>query len=308
MDVKAAVLGTDDYHGVMREAATNALQRTAGYLPDSIGEASATNYSTPRGYAYPIECCDEVKQVWQWCNGRGWICGSSALWEYSRSRDAGGTHWTYGDIDVFAHSDNAYYSLLEEAKETFLDVETDYSFKGSNVQIPVPNSKIIGTLNIVRPPQDVSWENPMSVWESFDLNVAQCVIVSPAWVSVCGSLSLINWQFDTEDFRPFLEARSGIKSAARFGERVQKYLARGFRLGSRFWWHVLDIAEQKGPARLAEYCSLIRLLGGLLDEESRLKMQANVDNVMDYLNGDTPDTYESDEYEDYYDDDYDWFS
>ncbi len=295
--MKAAVLGTNDYHAVMQQVAKNALQRQGGYVPGHV-EIDATTPPKHRGYLYPIRAVLEIADVWKWCNGRGWICGSAALYEYSRSRDDSGTIWHYGDIDVFAHSDEAYRSLVADATEgNFTDEhEAKYSFKSEYVRLPCDS--VISSLNIVRPSNGTSWENPFHVWESFDLNVAQCVIVSPEWVSVTGSVALVKWDFSDEDNRPFLEATLNLRSAARFAERVQKYVRRGFRVSGGFWADVLNIAEHLGETRYAEYCSLIRFLDAIGDEKSRLAMQVGVDDLTDYLDGVTVDSHE-------YDDDYD---
>ncbi len=302
--IKQAIIGSTDYHEVMRGVVTNSLQAKSGFIAPQLTEAFEA-VTGLRPYLYPITACIDVGHVWKWANGRGWICGSAALCEYSRSRDKEGTQWVYRDIDIFAHDEAAFDSLKADLSDAWEITDNDRSYKAEMVNIGKHN---VGTVNVVCPPDNVLWENPMHVWDSFDLNVAQCLIVSPEWVAVTGDLALVGWDFSDEDKRPFLTPKKGLKSAARFAERVQKYVARGFRLSSEFWYAVHNIAEQQGLKQASEFESLIRFIYNLNNGDNLNTMRGGgLPDLVEYLDNEgTTDSYEQ-EYDDE-DDGYYWYS
>lgn len=302
---KQAVLGTTDYHEVMRTIAMNSMTANAGFVAPKLEQAFA-EYTGLRPYIYPIKAAIDTAIVWQWANGRGWICGSAALYEYSRSRDSEGTKWVYGDIDVFAHDETAFESLKAGLRDAWEVSDNDRSYKAEMVNIGNHN---VGTVNVVCPPEGISWENPMNVWDSFDLNVAQCLIIAPELVAVAGDLALVHWNFADEDKRPFLTPKKGLKSAARFAERVLKYVSRGFRLTSDFWYTVYNRAENQGQQKAAEFESLIRFINNLTDTNNLKGIQrGGLSDIVDDLNNDggSTDSYEQ-ECDDIDDDSY-WYS
>jgi hypothetical protein len=296
--MKAAVLGTNDYHGVMQEVVKNALQRQAGYIAPKLTEAfDAVPGLKP--YLYPIKANFDIATVWQWANGRGWICGSAALYEYNRSRDKDCYPWIYGDIDVFAHDEAAFESLKAGLQDAWEISDNDRNYKAEMVNIGKHN---VGTVNVVCPPEGISWENPMNVWDDFDLNAAQCLIVAPEWVAVSGDMALVHWNFSDPDKQPFLIPKKGLKNAARFAERVQKYVQRGFRLSSDFWATAYDLAAQQSSQKGSEFESLIRFISGLNDNNLSTMRGGGMADFVAYLN-DAGTVYSYDD-DDSYDDGY----
>ena len=275
----------------------NGLMKQAGYVAGV--DDRPVEKPILQGFLYPLEYLPQnIRQVWEWSKGRGWICGSAALWAYSDSRDSDFTAWHYGDIDVFARDDACYEAMVGELRDTLWCVETEYSFK---IEACYLNKVSVGDLNIIRPPEGVSWRNHQTVWEAFDLNAAQCTIISPEWVMVAGTLHLVGWNAEN---KPALWPSFGIRHAARFIYRVNKYLERGFRLPADFWFNVLDFADMKSEALKAEYVSLLRFLAAVQPDAMKAIVKYT-ESAVGYAEGEAGGGGDSYEEYDYREDEYD---
>lgn len=294
-------MNDDEIRAVLIDTVQRRLMRQAGYVPGQLLESPEK--TRLRGYVHPAHCDSDLWQVWQWVHGRGWIAGSAALWAYSVERNPEFTQWHYNDIDVFAFDDKAYESLKAELHDdTFgFDVETEYSVKMGNplLKIGGESAYISTDVNIIRPPEGVKWFNHCLLWESFDLNAAQCTLIAPQWVSIVGNLNTVSFGDDTNSSRPPLWPSFGIKHAGIFIERVQKYVERGFRLPADFWIEVLDKASAKSSTLRGEYISLISFLNVVRKSDLK-KLKMYTGEALDSLVDSPPDSYQYEEYD--YDD------
>ena len=230
--MKAAVLGTNDYHALMQQVVKDSLQRQAGYVPGVMDELMPKPIVN-RGCVLPLD--DDyplaLDLMARWCEGRAWMGGSAALWRYERTKvDIGAdVAWDYYDMDLYAHSIEAYKDLHEELSELgACQTVGKRNSKYENVRIG--DTYYYETVNLVCPTPADKWEQPANVLDTFDLNICQ-VVLGAGWLYVMDPDGL------TE--RRMVYHRN-MKNPMTLLKRIVKYVHRGYRFDDSLLTSILQ--------------------------------------------------------------------
>lgn len=219
--MKAAVLGTNDYHAVMQQAAKNALLRQGGYVPQVMSEPMPSPVVN-RGCVLPLDDCYPMQLDWiaQWCEGRAWMAGSAALWRYEFTRlDTGANvQWSYHDMDLYAHSIEAYKELKEELS-AIGECQAEGQRNSKYEHVRIASAYYYEPVNLVCPAPDDDWEQPANVLDTFDLNICQ-VVLGDGWLYVMDLDGLT---------KRLMRYRQNMRYPMRLLKRIVKYLQRGYR-------------------------------------------------------------------------------
>jgi hypothetical protein len=151
-------------------------------------------------------------EILKWLNGRGWIAGSAALWAAS-----GDKTWSYADVDIFCHSNEAYDELTEELCESE-DTGGDYEEYGERSRVflfhPFETEQ---PLHLVSPLQD-DWSDIANLLLGFDNSICATAIANQSEA----------YAFSPHDIRNRLVDVVKIKHRRAFLERLLRYMKRGY--------------------------------------------------------------------------------
>lgn len=287
--MKAAVLGTNDYHAVMQQAAKNAFRRQAGYalkrgvfVDDPVAKRGELLKAGKSNGGW-----NHIDVFSQYCAGYGWVAGSAALWRFLQGSEGAVSNWEFNDVDIFCHTESAYEVL---AGKTTNDVkeesERGIKFNGFRFFVNGRHFWLTGDVNFIKPLPGDNWHHPANVLAGFDLSICAVVMTQPGVVYALYPHDLRNHIMDYtgQTIAPIATMR-----------RVFKYLRRGFKLGAGFW-HRMAADERMLPVM-----GIFEELNGIGDEKRIASTVIDIDLAVPsgvvYNSYDRDDDY--DDYEDY---------
>lgn len=258
--VKAAVLGTDDYHSVMRQAITHALQSQAG---KPIEQADFTGYpvTAQRGQLIsykPKYGALTASYLADHFQGYGWVAGSAALYEYSNTLYQ--VDWVNNDIDVFCHSKAAYQEIINLKAEIISQDKRQTKVRGIGIYRDKHRVWIDDEINYVCPPDNADWSHPANVLCNFDLTCTQIALTQAGTAYILHPDHIVNRQMEYTGttIAPLATLR-----------RILKYMQRGFIPVSAFWYEVCD------DKRMLPFVSILHDLN-MLDDNLRKDVLSNI--------------------------------
>lgn len=224
--VKQAVLGTQDYHATMRQAAQSGLQRLAGR---AVEKGEFADDLTGHGilYEYDGQSGKVFHALSKFIKGYGWIAGGSAL-HFVHKQKIG-----YGDIDVFCVSEYAY-ETLQDCFRDYITQTNKRSCVAENAMFGLGEKnryRLDRSLNLVSPISGQDWTHPANVLKEFDISCAAVAIVEPG-------LAYTLHRDDVMERR--INYIGNCRNPVTFWRRVMKYYQRGFFLGGGFFCDLIN--------------------------------------------------------------------
>lgn len=238
-DVKAAVLGTNDYHGVMRQVVKNSLQRQAGYVPSRgvfVDEPDA-NFIL---YEYTGYSAEVFHALSKFVKGYGWIAGGSAF-HFVHAEKIG-----YGDVDVFCVS-QAAYETLHECFQSYITTSNERSCVAESAMFGLSKGERYAmsvNINLLCPLPDEDWSHPANVLLDFD------GITTPAVAIIEPGLAYTPFRDDV--LNRHINYIGKCRNPVRLWRRVMKYYRRGCLFGEMFWKDLLADSRTRQLVYMAQ--------------------------------------------------------
>lgn len=226
------MLGTNDYHDLMRGVVTASLRQRAGYalkrgvfVDDPVtkrGELLTAGKSKGRW--------NHIDVFAQYCAGYGWVAGSAALWRFLQGSEGAVSNWEFNDVDVFCHTESAYEALVgKTTNEVKEESERGIKFNGCCFVVNGRRFYLTGDVNFIKPLPGDNWHHPANVLAGFDLSICAVVMTQPGVVYALYPDDLRNHVMDYtgQTIAPIATMR-----------RVFKYMSRGFKMAPGFWYRM----------------------------------------------------------------------
>lgn len=227
--VKLAALGTNDYHGLMREAVTASLQRQAGYTPNrgvfvDEPEAGFILYE-PMSHANNTEI---IHALSRFVKNYGWIAGGAAFHVVHLEKVG------YGDIDVFCVSEAAY-ETMRECFQDYITTTNERSCIAENAMFGLSKTqryRVDVNINFLCPLAHEDWSHPANILLDFD------GITTPAVAIIEPCLAYTPFREDVLNKR--MNYIGKCRNPVKLWRRVLKYYQRGCLFGDTFWKDLLE--------------------------------------------------------------------
>lgn len=231
-DVISAWIGVnpDSYDGVLGFWHQMALARCARrddkvFVPDPNSIVDHAKRPRINGVMslqhmpYKRELDRDVESVLKWCEGRAWVAGSAVVQALAQ------TPFTFGDIDVFCHSDRDYEVLKEMALARRPAKVLAENERSVLIESPlIVHVFQIENLNLVRPCGE-DWSEPYNVLKDFDLTCSAALARNTKEAFV--------WKVPV--FEKYTMHAINLKHPAKTLGRVMKYWSRGFTPSAYLW-------------------------------------------------------------------------
>jgi hypothetical protein len=226
MNLKPAIIGTQDYRAVLLAACAEGLQLQAGYQAQT-GVFADEPQGAAIEYTYSGYSAELLHALSKFTKGYAWIAGGSVL-HFIHNEKVG-----YGDIDVFCVSEAAY-TTLKDCFSSYLVSESKRSCVAETAMFGLAENsryRLERNLNLVSPVDGQDWSHPASVLREFDLSVAAVAIIEPG----------LAYTLHKDDvLKKEMNYLGNCRNPVKFWRRVMKYYNRGCSLSIDFFTQLIQ--------------------------------------------------------------------